>query len=49
MRSIIYDNLESLTEKINEYANNTKKCLTTKIGEHFPCGLFLQQFRHLIT
>ena len=38
MPYIIYADLESFIEKIDECANNPEKSLTTKIGEHIPCG-----------
>ena len=38
MPYIIYADLESLIEKIDGCANNPEKPLTTKIGEHIPCG-----------
>ena len=35
---IIFADIESLTKKIGECANNPGKSSTTKIGEHIPCG-----------
>ena len=37
MPCIIYADIESLIRKINGYANNLGKSLTTKIGSHIPC------------
>ena len=34
----IYADIESLIKKINRCANNKENSLTTKIGEHTPCG-----------
>ena len=36
MSHIIYADLESLIKKIDEYANNPEKSITTKIPEHIP-------------
>ena len=38
MLYIIYPDLQSLIKKIGGCAKNPKKSLTTKIGEHIPCG-----------
>ena len=38
MPYIIYADIKSLKEKIAGCANNSKNSLTTKIGEHIPCG-----------
>ena len=35
--SIIYADLESLTEKVDRCKNNPTKSSTTKAGEHIPC------------
>ena len=50
MPYIIYADLESLIEKIDGCANNPEKSLTTKIGEHIPCGYSMstsQGFDHI--
>ena len=35
---ITYADLESLIKKIYRWASNSETSLTTKIGEHTPCG-----------
>ena len=35
---IIYADLESLINKVNNCKNNPEKSSTTEVGEHFPCG-----------
>ena len=35
---IIYDDIESLTKKIEGCANNPEKSSTAKIVQHIPCG-----------
>ena len=38
MPYIIYADIESLIKKIGRWASNPENSLTTKIGEHVPCG-----------
>ena len=38
MPYIIYADIESLIKKIDGCPNNPESSLTTKIGEHVPCG-----------
>ena len=38
MPYIVYADMESLVKKIDGCANNPENSLTTKIGEHIPCG-----------
>ena len=38
MPYIIYADVKSLIKKIDGCANNLENSLTTKIGEHIPCG-----------
>ena len=38
MPYIIYIDLECLVKRIDGCANDPGKSLTTKIGEHIPCG-----------
>ena len=38
MLYIIYTDIESLIKKNDEYANNSEKSLTTKIGKYIPGG-----------
>ena len=38
MMYIIYADLECLIKKIDGCAKNLEISLTTKIGEHIPCG-----------
>ena len=42
--------MESLTKKIDGYANNSENSSTTKIGEHIPCGYSMSTiwtFKHI--
>ena len=41
MPYITYADLESLIKQIDVCANNPEKYLTTRIGEHIPCGYLI--------
>ena len=50
MRYIVYADLEYWVKKIDRCANDAEKSLTTKIGEHIPCGYSMstiQGFDHI--
>ena len=45
---IIYADIESLIKKIDECENNPENFLTTKTGEHIPCGYSMSTIGDLI-